>query len=196
MAELHGDALRHAPLLREHVPVLLLVVQQLALDPGVPSINLVQPGDLERSVILSFNSVKVGKCGAQKRRFLMITHVLIFLEQHQILRKVLPDELFDDLLFDARVQHVGHQAGVSQHVTRATWSLDGLGKLEATCRAVETTRTQTSAPKEYLGALRGERFFEICQNLCAQLTLSCLYSKQTKTIITLTCLLRNRCDVC
>lgn len=55
MAELHGDAFRHAPLLREHVAVLLLVVQQLSLDPGVPSIDLVQPGDLERSVIVSFH---------------------------------------------------------------------------------------------------------------------------------------------
>lgn len=58
--------------------------------------------------------------------FPILTHVLIFLEQHQVLRKVLPDELFDDLLFDARVQHVSHQAGVSQNVTGATWSLDGL----------------------------------------------------------------------
>lgn len=110
----------------------------------------------------------------------MITHVLIFLEQHQVLRKVLPDELFDDLLFDARVQHVSHQAGVSQHVAGTTGSLDGSGEFKVTRRAVETTQTQTSAPKEYLGALRGEGFFEICQNLCAQLALSCLYSKQTK----------------
>lgn len=51
VAELHGDALRHAPLLREHASVLLLVVHQLSLDPGVPPVDLVQPGDLERSVI-------------------------------------------------------------------------------------------------------------------------------------------------
>lgn len=58
---------------------------------------------------------------------LIITHILVFLEQHQVLWKVLPDELFDDLLFDAGVQHVSHQAGVLKHVTGATRSLDGLG---------------------------------------------------------------------
>lgn len=115
----------------------------------------------------------------------MMTHVLVFLEQHQVLRKVLPDELLDDLLFDARVQHVGHQAGVSQHVTGATWSLDGVfffRKLQVSRRASETTRTRNiyESTKKYLGTLRGEGFFEICQNLCAQLTLSCLYSKQDK----------------
>lgn len=52
-----------------------------------------------------------------------MTHVLVFLEQDQVLRKVLPDELFDDFLFDARVQHVSHQAGVPKHVTGASRSL-------------------------------------------------------------------------
>lgn len=46
VAELHSDALRHAPLLRKHAAVLLLVVHQLPLDPGVAPVNFVQPGDL------------------------------------------------------------------------------------------------------------------------------------------------------
>lgn len=54
----------------------------------------------------------------------METYVLVLLEENQILGEMLPDELFDDLLFDARVQHVGHQTGISQDVTGATWSLD------------------------------------------------------------------------
>lgn len=36
---------------------------------------------------------------------------------------MLPDELLDDLLFDARVQHVGHQTGISQDVTGTAWPL-------------------------------------------------------------------------
>lgn len=46
MAELHGDALRHAPLRREHAPVLLLVIHQLPLDPSVAPVDLIQPGHL------------------------------------------------------------------------------------------------------------------------------------------------------
>lgn len=48
VAELHGDALRHAPLLRKHAPVLLLVVHQLPLDPSVAPVDFIQPGDLRR----------------------------------------------------------------------------------------------------------------------------------------------------
>lgn len=47
VAELHGDALRHAPLLREHAPVLLLVVHQLTLDPSVAPVDLIQPRHLK-----------------------------------------------------------------------------------------------------------------------------------------------------
>ena len=43
MAELHGDALCHAPLLGEHVAVLLLIVHQLPLEPCVAPVDLVQP---------------------------------------------------------------------------------------------------------------------------------------------------------
>jgi len=48
VAELHGDALRHAPLLGEHAPVLLLIVHQLPFDPRVAPVDLIQPGDLRR----------------------------------------------------------------------------------------------------------------------------------------------------
>ena len=34
---------------------------------------------------------------------LVSTHVLVLLEQHQVLREVLSDELLDDLLFNSRV---------------------------------------------------------------------------------------------
>lgn len=51
------------------------------------------------------------------------THVLVFLEEYQVLGKVLPDELFDDLLLDARIEYIRNQAGISKHVTRAPWSL-------------------------------------------------------------------------
>lgn len=187
VAELHGDALCHAPLLREHASVLLLVVHQLSFDPGVPPVDLVQPGDLEQSVI-SFHPITAGKCGAYTRRFPIDTHILVFLEQHQVLGKVLPDELFDDLLFDARVQHVRHQAGVSQHVTGATWSLRVV-KMTSFTQSFRDDKDTNIYEREYLGTLRGERFFEIRQNLRAQLTLSCLDSKQTKNLITLTYLL-------
>lgn len=46
VAELHGDALRHAPLDGEHAPVFLLVIHQLPLDPSVAPVNLIQPGHL------------------------------------------------------------------------------------------------------------------------------------------------------
>lgn len=46
VAELHGDALRHAPLGGEHAPVFLLVIHQLPLDPSVAPVNLIQPGHL------------------------------------------------------------------------------------------------------------------------------------------------------
>lgn len=48
VAELHSNALRHAPLLGEHAPVLLLIVHQLTFDPRVAPVYLIQPGNLRR----------------------------------------------------------------------------------------------------------------------------------------------------
>ena len=48
VAELHSDPLRHIPLLWEHASVLLLVVHQLTLDPGVAPVNLIQPCHLTK----------------------------------------------------------------------------------------------------------------------------------------------------
>lgn len=125
VAELHGDALRHAPLLRKHAPVLLLVVHQLPLDPGVAPVDFIQPGDLRRRKVGQvFHHINAILCLPHTSCYIWIpTHVLVFLKQHQVLREVLPDELLDDFLFDARVQHVGHQAGVSEHVAGADGSL-------------------------------------------------------------------------
>lgn len=134
VAELHSDALRHAPLLRKHAAVLLLVVHQLPLDPGVAPVNFVQPGDLRnRNVGRGFFCFFISLT-----RFCHIqipTHVLVFLKQHQVLREVLPDELLDDFLFDAWVQHVGHQAGVSEHVAGPHRSLHANNQTLVWCKA-------------------------------------------------------------
>lgn len=46
MAELYRDALSHAPLLWKHAAVLLFIVHQLPLDPGVAPVNLIKPSHL------------------------------------------------------------------------------------------------------------------------------------------------------
>lgn len=46
VAELYSYTLCHAPLLRKHTSILLLIVHQLPFDPGIAAINLVQPCDL------------------------------------------------------------------------------------------------------------------------------------------------------
>lgn len=56
MAELHSDALRHTPLLGKHAPVLLLVVHQLTLYPSITPVNLIQPGHLNKTENIIFNS--------------------------------------------------------------------------------------------------------------------------------------------
>lgn len=46
VTELHSDTLRHAPLLRKHAAVLLLIVHQLSFDPGIAAVDFIQPGNL------------------------------------------------------------------------------------------------------------------------------------------------------
>ena len=57
VAELHSNTLRHAPLLRKHASILLLIVYKLAFDPGVAPIDLVQPCNLSNQVGLFFSSI-------------------------------------------------------------------------------------------------------------------------------------------
>ncbi len=46
MTELYSDAFGHAPLLREHSPILFFIVHKLTLDPRIASIYLVKPRHL------------------------------------------------------------------------------------------------------------------------------------------------------
>lgn len=46
VAELHSDTLRHAPLFRKHASIFFFIVQQLALDPSIAPIDLVEPSNL------------------------------------------------------------------------------------------------------------------------------------------------------
>lgn len=48
VAELHSDALRHAPLRGKHPPILLLIVHQLTLYPSIAPVDLIQPGHLSK----------------------------------------------------------------------------------------------------------------------------------------------------
>ncbi len=48
------------------------------------------------------------------------TYILVFLEEHQVFWKVLPDELFDDLLLNPRIQDIRHQAGISENIARTS----------------------------------------------------------------------------
>lgn len=57
VAELHSNTLCHAPLLRKHAPILLLIVYKLAFNPGVAAIDLVQPRNLSNQVGLFFSLI-------------------------------------------------------------------------------------------------------------------------------------------
>ena len=46
VAELYSDAFGHTPLFRKHASVLLLIVHQLTLNPGVAPVDLIQPSYL------------------------------------------------------------------------------------------------------------------------------------------------------
>ncbi len=50
VAELDSNTLSHAPLLRKHASVFLLIVHQLPFDPSVAAIDLVQPCNLSNKV--------------------------------------------------------------------------------------------------------------------------------------------------
>lgn len=108
------------------------------------------------------------------------THVLVFLKQHQVLREVLPDELFDDFLFDARVQHVGHQAGVSEHIAGPHGSLNAKRAVQSQamvwCKTGEAREDTAGKEHDDLGSLRGEGLFKICQDLSPQFALCRLHS--------------------
>lgn len=92
---------------------------------------------------------------------------------------MLPDKLFDDFLFDARVQHIGHQAGVSQHITGPHGSLKANRRVQSHwLGAKQAAEHEDTAGKENddLGSLSGEGLFKICQDLSPQFALGRLDS--------------------
>ena len=46
VAKFYGNSLRHVPLTWEHSAIFLLVVHELAFDPGIATVDFVQPGNL------------------------------------------------------------------------------------------------------------------------------------------------------
>ena len=46
VAKFHSNSLRHVPLTWEHPAIFLLVVHELAFDPGIATVDFVQPGNL------------------------------------------------------------------------------------------------------------------------------------------------------
>lgn len=110
---------------------------------------------------------------------------------------MLSDELFDDFLFDAWVEHICYQTGVSQHITGTTGSLtdwkikdytvftrseqdrdiiytekkwNNSEKLKA-----KQIQTHDVIQKTYLRSLGRESLLKVCQNLSTQLALRSFY---------------------